>query len=451
MIDVKEKIDFKRFYERVVFDTSSNYEETFYVYQNDTESRGFYVEISQDGEIVEPSEYESLTYYGRKPDGKSVFANGVIEEGLFRIDLKNQTFTVPGEVVSFFTLRGSNGETITKEFTIIVRENKIDSNPIESTDDFTALQQALAKLSSFAGEIEAVKLFSESVLSQLGSISTLTTEDKTSVVNALNEVNSKFDSILENENLIALLEMKADKVTIGNLSDLKTEDKTQIVSSINELFTSLQEVKDATNSDYLIPLILSKADKSTVGNIVDLREFSDGVKAKDLVDAINTLHDMYDLAISSIVDINTSNFAKVEDTGDKLLLTTVNKVDLVSAINEINEALKNVENVTNSEQLGLLIAGKADKSTVGNLSQLITTQKSNLVSSINELSSLISNIQLTPGPQGPPGPQGEKGEDGLDANVTSENIELALGYKPADSATIGDINLILDRINGEVI
>lgn len=55
------------------------------------------------------------------------------------------------------------------------------------------------------------------------------------------------------------------------------------------------------------------------------------------------------------------------------------------------------------------------------------------------------------GPQGEPGPQGPQGEPGLDANVTSENIELALGYKPADSATIGEINLILDRINGEVI
>lgn len=72
----------------------------------------------------------------------------------------------------------------------------------------------------------------------------------------------------------------------------------------------------------------------------------------------------------------------------------------------------------------------------------------------------VQGEQGSPGEQGPPGdvgPQGErgsegeKGKDGLDANVTSENIELALGYKPADSATIGEINLILDRINGEVI
>lgn len=74
-------------------------------------------------------------------------------------------------------------------------------------------------------------------------------------------------------------------------------------------------------------------------------------------------------------------------------------------------------------------------------------------------------IQGEPGTAGPQGPQGEKGADGAtgpqgpagpagsDANVTAENIQDALGYKPADDAEvsklstqIGDIDAALDGI-----
>lgn len=49
------------------------------------------------------------------------------------------------------------------------------------------------------------------------------------------------------------------------------------------------------------------------------------------------------------------------------------------------------------------------------------------------------------------GKDGKDGVDGKDANVTKDNIISALSYTPADQVVIGDINLILDSINGEVI
>lgn len=49
------------------------------------------------------------------------------------------------------------------------------------------------------------------------------------------------------------------------------------------------------------------------------------------------------------------------------------------------------------------------------------------------------------------GPQGPPGKDGSDATVSYDNVINALGFTPANESVIGDINAILDEINGEVI
>jgi hypothetical protein len=47
------------------------------------------------------------------------------------------------------------------------------------------------------------------------------------------------------------------------------------------------------------------------------------------------------------------------------------------------------------------------------------------------------------GPQGPQGIQGPAGPAGSDASVTSANINSALGYTPADAATVAGIETLL--------
>ena len=57
-----------------------------------------------------------------------------------------------------------------------------------------------------------------------------------------------------------------------------------------------------------------------------------------------------------------------------------------------------------------------------------------------------------PGPQGPQGPQGLQGIQGAagpagsDASVTSANITAALGYTPADAATVAGIETLLEAL-----
>lgn len=65
----------------------------------------------------------------------------------------------------------------------------------------------------------------------------------------------------------------------------------------------------------------------------------------------------------------------------------------------------------------------------------------------------ISNIELIPGPQGEQGPQGPQGEQGP-AGKDADPVDLE-GYATKDdlnelNTKIGDINYILDIINGEV-
>lgn len=54
------------------------------------------------------------------------------------------------------------------------------------------------------------------------------------------------------------------------------------------------------------------------------------------------------------------------------------------------------------------------------------------------------------GPVGEQGKQGPKGDPGKDAEVTAENIENALGYKPVDEETVGKIKEDLETIDSRL-
>jgi len=386
-------INFKNFYKRVNFDIDYYAEERFFVKQNDTKSRGFYVKIIQDGRVVKPSASEKLTFYGRKPDGTDIFQDGVLDGEEFRIDLPNQAFTAPGDMRSEFSLRGPNGELIsTKDFTITVIES-FPMDPVESTDEFGALQSALAQIAGFAGELQDVQLFAESIKANLGELEDLDTDVKENVVAAINELNGKIDNVLNSEELETLLNAKVDKDTLGDMSQLETEEKEILVLAINELFNSIEEVKEVSDVSTLLPLLNSKADKSTVGDIANLVDFEDEeVEINNLVEAVNYTYQLLVASLEGLGEINLEGFALSEDLGDKEELTTDDKTNLVNAINEINAALKTVESVTDVEQLSILLSGKADKSSVGNLANLTTTQKNNLVAAINEINAIIDGL-----------------------------------------------------------
>jgi len=401
-------INFKNFYSTIEFNIDYDIYEVIEVTQGDTLSRGFYVRIIQGGQVIKPSSANKLTFYGKKPDGNKVSRDAVIENDMFRVDLPNQATTVPGTMDGQISLSGPNNELLTKSITINIKPS-IGFDEVESTDDFSSLQQALSQIAGFAGEIEDVQLFAEGISTRVGENSLLTTEQKDTLVNAINEIKQKVDNVVDSSGLQSLLDEKVDKTTLGDTTQLITEEKEVIVNVLNELKSEIDLIKETNDVDNLVSIILSKADKEDLGNV---SQIDIGEPVISAVDAINKLYINVNDAIGSLGDIDISSKADQIDVGDISLLTTEQKENLVSAVNEIKSDLTNVESVTDYAQLSTLIASKAEKSTVGTLSNLTTTAKTNLVNSINEVNSNLQNIELTPGADGQ---DGQDGADGLSA------------------------------------
>ena len=103
------RINYSEFYKNRNFDVNSQLKETYVVKQNDTLSRGFYVKVIQNGRVVQPTEYDKMTLYVKKPDGHDIFEEGTISFDRFKIGLPNQALTVPGTMKAEFTLRGQGG------------------------------------------------------------------------------------------------------------------------------------------------------------------------------------------------------------------------------------------------------------------------------------------------------------------------------------------------------
>ena len=160
-----------------------------------------------------------------------------------------------------------------------------------------------------------LKLYIQEVLDLIGDPEDLNTEDKSSIVAAINEV----------------------LTIIGDLTDLNTEEKSSVVAAINDLLSTLN---------------------NTVGNLTDLNT----VDTSNLVAAINevlsNIGDLDDLdtedktnLVAAINEVLTALGTEIENREDYIVY---NPVDLDSALNNIGlkEGTYNVtSNLTINHQL----------------------------------------------------------------------------------------------------
>ena len=125
---------------------------------------------------------------------------------------------------------------------------------------------------------ELTKEYTDALYTYIGLLTDLHTTDKTSIVNAINEV---FDSI------------SAIVTTIGDLNDLTTSDKTSVVNAINSVLsdinTAIGDLNDLTTTDktnvvnainevYNIAVGGdTKTDNLRIFNVVDYGAVGDGV------------------------------------------------------------------------------------------------------------------------------------------------------------------------------
>lgn len=179
---------------------------------------------------------------------------------------------------------------------------------------------------------------------------------------------------------------------IGKLKDLHTEDKSRIVNAINEIHDDLGTVQELTTKD-----------KSTaVAGINELdREMGDlenlTTAAKDtVVGAINEV----DTNVGPIENLTTTNKGNTVNAINELHnehgnldeLHTDRKDNFVNAINEINDELGDIKNLTTDTKSTAVGAINELDSRVGRLSDLTTANKDNIVKSINEVDKDVGNV-----------------------------------------------------------
>lgn len=112
------------------------------VVQFDTNIWQLKVKLWYNGQFYGPSGMARL--WATKPDGKKVYINGNIEaDGTILLEVGGQIFTASGEVRCEIELSDQSQNLGIPTFKIVVMKSERDNNAVESTDDFSALQDAL--------------------------------------------------------------------------------------------------------------------------------------------------------------------------------------------------------------------------------------------------------------------------------------------------------------------
>ena len=189
----------------------------------------------------------------------------------------------------------------------------------------------------------------------IGHLSDLNTTDKSSVIAAINEVNSTGGGS------IAL---------IGDLDDLLTTAKDTIVNAINEV---LGDVGDLATLDTTDKSSAVAAINEVVGDVGDLSTLTTTDQSSAVAAINEVVGDVGDLATLDTTDKSSAVAAINEVVGDVGDLATLDTTDKSSAVAAINEVVGDV----------------------GDLSTLTTTDQSSAVAAINEVNDKVDSLDLS--------------------------------------------------------
>lgn len=218
----------------------------------------------------------------------------------------------------------------------------------------------------------------------IGKLEDLHTEDKTKIVNAINEIHDDLGTVAElqtTDKTTAVAAINELDARAGELNNLKTAAKSNLVSAINEVDDNVGPIENLTTTNKGNTTLAINELHTEHGTLSDLHT----EHKNTFVGSINEIHD--DLGtISSLTTSAKSNAVAAineidKDLGDISKLTTSTKTDAVSAINTIG----NISSLTTTTKTSAVAAINELDTRAGELSNLTTTSKTNLVSAINEL------------------------------------------------------------------
>lgn len=205
----------------------------------------------------------------------------------------------------------------------------------------------------------------------VGHLSDLHTEDKTCIVNAINEVHDDLGTLndltttAKNTAIAAINEVDGD---VGDLTNLTTTAKNNLVAATNEIDANVGPIENLTTVNKGNTVLAINELDGENGNLTDLH-----TEAKDtFVNAINEVHD---------------------DLGTLTNLTTTNKNTAVDAINELDNRVGQLGSLTTTNKTNIVASINEVDGDVGTVSDLTTTTKTNTVAAINELKTITDSLR----------------------------------------------------------
>ena len=153
---------------KITLDTSGGTSRRFIeAKQNDKKSR--YLEITITNNDVFYSVPAGITarVRGTKPDGKSFLNDGDVHNGLVYVELTEQMLAAVGRAQCDVSLYKGNSLLSTVTFFIEINSAPYDENKVVSTDDFSALNDALARVENVGAVADEALSNSQEALDNL--------------------------------------------------------------------------------------------------------------------------------------------------------------------------------------------------------------------------------------------------------------------------------------------
>lgn len=282
--------------------------------------------------------------------------------------------------------------------TSILENNLIGKLENLHTEDKSRIVNAINEIHDDLGTIEELTTKDKSTAvaaineldKEMGDLENLTTAEKSTIVGAINEVDTNVGPVeeLTTTNKIVTYAINELDSEMGDLSKLHTEAKDNMVNALNEVHDDLGTIEELTTDDKSTAVAgINELDKR-VGKLPELKT----ADKSSVINAINGLGDISKLETTTketaVVAINELD----SRAGELVDLTTTSKTNLVSAINELDKDIGNVSTLTTTAKDNTVNAINELDKEIGPLNTLTTTNKETVVKAINEVDKDIGNV-----------------------------------------------------------
>lgn len=204
------------------------------VKQNDI-GRGAYVTLTAGGSYLDPAG-SAVRVFACKPDGTKVYSNCEISEKKVQIDFTNQMLALPGVLQVEIELTEGKDRLSTPIFRINVLPTNMDESAIESSNEYSVLQELIEKSGSVIENAETVTNAASdaanaasSAATKADSAATAAEEGATAASSAATAANKAASSANSGADAATKAAAAANKAAdMINITDL-TEDDLQAV------------------------------------------------------------------------------------------------------------------------------------------------------------------------------------------------------------------------------